>query len=290
MTKIGFRGSHPFSSFLFFLLMFVASLSFSHPLLLFSSFFCAIIYDVKLHGKKALKSIGFFILPMLVLITASNFLFSHYGVTTLFEAESGNLFTLEALSYGFVFAIKTACIFLWLSSFNEVITSDKFIFLFGRFSPRIALVISMVLRFIPLFSFQSSEIETARKGLGIDSKSGNLTARIRNSAHSLSILITWILESAIDTSDSMTARGYGLKTRRNYNKFVFAKSDFMITGLVGISAALLIIFRKSFYASFNPIILITPFSIRGMLSFLIFTAVGLMPFIFDLWEEKLWSI
>lgn len=286
----GFKGLHPTTAFLFFVLAFAATLCFSHPLLLFASFTCAFAYSIKLLKKAAVKSFFCFHFPMIFLVAAINFAFSHYGVTTLLQMQNGNRFTLEAIVYGFVFGVKASCLILWLSVFNEIIDGDKFIFLFGKLSPRTALVISMVLRFIPLFKEKSKEIEDARKGLGIDSKSGKITNRIKNSSHALSILITLILENAIDTADSMTARGYGAGRRKPYNNYTFSKTDAVFIALSALSAVLLIVFRGSFYAVYNPVIEVTAPDFLGIITLLLFILLGFLPLIYDIWEEKLWSM
>ena len=47
--------------------------------------------------------------------------------------------------------------------------------------------------------------------MGRDVSEGSLFARIRHGLNMLSILVTWALENAIETSDSMRSRGYGLR-------------------------------------------------------------------------------
>ncbi len=37
----------------------------------------------------------------------------------------------------------------WFSCYNKVMTSDKFIYLFGRLIPALSLILSMALRFVP---------------------------------------------------------------------------------------------------------------------------------------------
>lgn len=288
--EIGFKGLHPFSSFLFFASVFSVTIFFSHPVLLSASFLCAVFYNIKLFGRKAVKNLFRFVLPLIILIAVINFVFSHYGVTTLFEMQNGNRFTLEALVYGLVFGIRTACVFLWLACFNEVISSDKFIFLFGRISPKTALVISMVLRFIPLFASRANEIEASRRGLGIDAKSGSFTARIKNSLHSISILVTWVLESAIDTASSMSARGYGLHGRKSYGGYIFTSRDAAIVFCDISSLILIVLCRKSFGAVYNPVFEIAAPNLTGSLAALFFVALCLLPPIYDIWEEKLWSM
>ncbi len=55
-----------------------------------------------------------------------------------------------------------ASVVLWFSSFNEVITSDKFCLPVWPDSPALSLVLSMALRFIPKFKAQlQSRIRSA---------------------------------------------------------------------------------------------------------------------------------
>ena len=42
-------------------------------------------------------------------------------------------------------------VILWFSVFNSVFDSEKLIYIFGRFLPRLALLLSMVLHFVPKF-------------------------------------------------------------------------------------------------------------------------------------------
>ncbi|MGN0468843.1 MAG: energy-coupling factor transporter transmembrane component T [Acutalibacteraceae bacterium] len=285
----GFKDVHPITSFIFFAVVFTVSLVCSHPIILFTSLFCALSYDIKLRGKKTIKYFFFFLLPMMILITGINGLFSHYGVTVLFVMKSGNNFTLEAVIYGLVFAVKAASVMLWLDCFNEIVTGEKFIYLFGRISPRAALILSMVLRFIPLLRTEGKEIETARKGIGVDAENGKLLKRLKNASGSLSILITRAIENAAFTSDSMAARGYGLHGRTSFNRFVFSKRDGVLTSL---SIVFVVIFSCSFKklsAVYNPAIDISkPDIFTGFLC-LIFAVFCLEGMIIDFREESLWK-
>ncbi|MGN1418583.1 MAG: energy-coupling factor transporter transmembrane component T [Acutalibacteraceae bacterium] len=285
----GFKDVHPIPSFIFFAVVFTVSLVCSHPVILLTSLLCALLYDIKLRGKKAAKYFFLFLLPMMILITGINGLFSHYGVTVLFVMKSGNNFTLEAVVYGLVFAVKAASVMLWLDCFNEILTGEKFIYLFGRISPRTALVLSMVLRFIPLLRDEGREIETARKGIGVDAQNGRLFKRLKNASGSLSILITRAMENAAFTSDSMAARGYGLHGRTSFNRFIFSKRDGVLTSL---SAAFIVVFAfayKKLSAVYNPAIDISKPDLFAGFVCLIFAVFCLEGMIIDFREESLWK-
>lgn len=287
---IGFKGMHPASTFIFFVFTFVFSMISSHPILLALSFLCGLVYDIKLHKEKAVSFFLHAILPLVILITLFNFLFSHYGVTILYETKGGNDFTLEPLVFGFVFAIKASSTLLWLDCFNEIVTGDKFIYLFGRFSPKFALVISMVLRFIPLIRTQSEEISRAEKGIGISSGSDGFVNKIRSAARRLSVLVSWTLEKGIDTSDSMSARGYGLSGRTSYDSYIFSKKDILLTVLSLVAFAGSLIINGKLNATYNPVIDITLPDTASIIAIMYFTVILFVPTFTDLTEERKWSI
>lgn len=133
-----------------------------------------------------------------------NPMFNHYGVTMLYYVKSsGNWITLEALVYGVVLGAVMFVVIQWFSCYNKVMTTDKFIYLFGRIIPALSLILSMALRFVPRFTAQLKVIRSGQKAMGRDVSEGSLFARIRHGLNMLSILVTWALENAIETSDSM---------------------------------------------------------------------------------------
>lgn len=288
--KTGVRGIHPVSAFLFFALVFAVTLITWNPVLCAVSLFCAFALDVRLRGKRAVKLFFAFIFPTVFLITLFNMFFAHYGVTVLFVLKSGNSVTLEAIVCGLVYGVRTACTVLWLFSFNEIMSEDKFVFLFGKLSPRLALVLSMALRFIPLFSESAREIEKARRGIGIDSKSGSVFDRFRNSLHVFSILVTRSLEHAVESANSMSARGYGLKGRTNCSFYPLRAFDFVLPAFSAFAALFVVVFSKSLASGYNPVIEIAPFSFKGAFACSLFLIMCIVPLIFDVTEEKRWSI
>lgn len=283
--NIGFKSVHPVGALAFFVFAFAFCLISSNPFSLGVCVVCGAIYDLTLQKRKTLSYIFKFLLPMTALVTVFNGLFSHYGVTVLFVMNNGNNFTLESLVYGFVIGVRLSGMLLWLDCFNEVLTSEKIIFLFGRLSPRLALVISMVLRFIPLIRTQSAEISRAQKGIGI-SEGKNFFSKVKSASRRLSILVSWTLEKGVDTSDSMRARGYGLRGRTVFNRYNFSVSDAVITGLSAVALAVSIVFHKKLSAVYNPIIDIPMPDVVSLSAFVLFTAVLLMPVIIDIKKKK----
>jgi energy-coupling factor transport system permease protein len=156
-----------------------------------------------------------------------NPLFNHAGVTFITYLWDGNPLTLESTIYGAVAATMLATIITWFSCFNTLITSDKLVYLFGRFIPALSLVLAMVLRFVPRFKAQAKLIINAQKCVGRDPAAGSLIQRARHGLRILSILTTWALETGIDTANSMKARGYGLPGRTAFALYRFQQRDYL---------------------------------------------------------------
>jgi energy-coupling factor transport system permease protein len=214
---------------------------FLHPILLGIGIISAFTYSVILKGKKAVKFNLLYMLPMLLLMAALNPAFNHQGVTILFYLKNGNPITLESILYGAAAACMFIAVILWFSCYNSVMTSDKFIYLFGRIIPSLSLILSMVLRFVPRYTAQIKVISNAQKCIGRDASHGNILRRAQNGIKILSIMTTWALENAIETADSMRSRGYGLPKRTSFSLFRFDNRDrtvfAVIVGLVAIVLA-----------------------------------------------------
>ncbi len=290
VMKTGFSGYNPISGLLFYVFAFTVSLTATHPVTLITTAVCALIYDIKLRGKKAVKPLMKLVLPMALISALINGFFNHSGETVLFSLPWKSPFTLEAVIYGLVFAVRAGSVLIWLGSFNEILTDDKIMFLFGKISPKTALILSMALRFMPLIMSQSEDIAKAEKGIGISLTSGSFIKRLKCASRRLSVLVSWSLERGIDTKNSMTARGYGLKGRTSYSRYRFGIRDAVFSVLIISGAVLMLISKETLTALFMPGIVIpfpSPFDIftSVYLAFIL-----LLPAIIDIREERKWSL
>lgn len=220
-----FKTYHPIVNFAYFAFVICFSMFFMHPVCLAISLCSAFTYSIMLHGKKALKTNLLYMLPTMLVTALVNPAFNHEGVTILTYLPSGNPLTLESILYGTSAAVMLVSVICLFSCFNAVMTSDKFIYLFGRVIPSLSLILSMTLRFVPRFYSHLRQVSSAQKLIGKDVSSGNIFRRAKNALSVLSVTVTWALENAIETSDSMKSRGYGGKGRTAFSNFVFTKRD-----------------------------------------------------------------
>lgn len=283
--RSAFAKSHPVLNFLFFASVVAFGMVFFHPVFLCVSFVAALLYSVRLRGRGTLKLFRF-LLPTLLVVVLIGAAFNHYGVTTLFVLSNGNRVTLEAIVHSFATGGMVLTVFLWFTCYDAVVTSDKFLHVFGRVFPTGALLISMTLRFIPLLTKRMRKIFEGQKGIG-NGKSGRLLSGL----HALSILVTWSLENAVDVSDSMKSRGYGLRGRTSYTRFLWTRRDVLLCVFVLLADALTVagIVVGQTRALYNPYIdlpKITPFS---YVLYVGYALLCFMPLTLDLAEDYKWN-
>ncbi|MER2107948.1 MAG: energy-coupling factor transporter transmembrane component T [Solibacillus sp.] len=218
-----FETYHPVVLFLFFAAVISMSMFFMHPVYLCLTLFLAVALNFLMKRGSFFKEWKLYV-PLFFIMAIINPLISHNGELVLFYLN-GNAVTVEAIVYGMAIAVMLIVVMLWFSCYNEVMTSDKFLYLFSKISPALALTISISMRLVPRFTHQLTQIASAQKTIGMDYRTGKLMHRITCIAPILSVLITWALDNAIDTADSMKARGYGIGKRSTFSVFIFERRD-----------------------------------------------------------------
>lgn len=291
MRNCAFSGFHPTVNLLYFIIVIGFTMFFMHPISLAISFVCAFSYAVYLNGKKAVRLALMFMLPLMILTAAINPLLNHQGSTILGYLPNGNPLTFESIVFGLAAAVMLATVILWFSCFNAVMSSDKLVYLFGRVIPALSLILSMALRMVPRFREQIKVISNAQKGIGRDTASGNMIAKIRHGIKILSIMVTWALENAIETADSMKARGFGLPGRTAFSIFRFDRRDayamiyLLACAAVVIAGAMIEVYRFRYFPTIRG-------EWHGVWTIAVFVAhfaLSAFPIIANLKEEFVWK-
>ena len=286
-----FKAYHPIVNFVYFVFVIGFSCFFMHPVCLCISLASGFTYSVMLKGKKAIKTNLIYMLPMLLMMALINPAFNHEGVTIIEYLPSGNPLTLESIIYGLCAATMIVSVICHFSCYNEIMTSDKFIYLFGKIIPAMSLVISMTLRFVPKFSAQLKVVTNAQRCMGRDVSNGSIIKRAKNGLNILSIMTTWSLENAIETADSMKSRGYGIPGRTAFSIFTFDKRDkkalvcILLLGIYTFVGNLMgeIDFR------FFPSMKTAEVSVFGISVFAAYFLLCICPIIIEIWEVKKWK-
>jgi energy-coupling factor transport system permease protein len=289
-ARDAFSGLHPGPCYLFFGFTVVFTVTFMHPVVLGLSFFGATAYAIYLGRAKAARFTLCFLLPVMLLAAVLNPAFNHRGATILLYLWTGNPVTAESLLYGVAGALMIGSIIQWFYCYNAVMTSDRFLWLFGRVMPALALVISMTLRLVPRYTTQVSHIAGARQGLGRGVEGGSVAARAREGLSILSVMATWALENAVDTADSMASRGFGTGRRTAYSNYRLTRRDVAVVAFVTLvgcacaalaaSGAVTVAFFPRFELGGNALTII-PLTIAWL-------ALCAFPLAFGLWEDAVW--
>jgi len=286
-----FISFHPLVNFLYFSLVISFSMALNHPLAQLLSFACAYLYAVQAEGRKAVLFSLKFCLPIVLITAFFNPAFSHEGVTILMYFPTGNPLTLESILYGLSAGAMLATVMLWFLNFNRVITSDKFIYLFGKIIPAMSLVLSMTLRFVPKFKAQMDTVIDAQKSIDRDISTGSLWQRTKTAITVLSIMVTWALENAIETADSMKSRGYGLKGRSAFSIYRFDDRDKTAIAYLGFSGFYLLagVMVSAFGFRYFPSIRYVSLNAVTLSFQLVYFGMCIMPVVLNAAEERKWK-
>ena len=225
MRKDAFSAYHPLVNFLYFSLVLLFTMFFMHPVSLLISLASALSYAARLNGKKTLRLSLRALLPLMLFTCLVGAAFQHEGASILCYLPGGNPLTLESIGYSAASSLMLCSVIVWFTCYSAVVSSDKFIYLFGRVIPALSLVLSMTLRFVPRFHRQFLTVSEAQRAMGRDVSRGSVRERIKNAAAILSIMVTWSLENAIETADSMKSRGYGLPGRSAFSIYRITPRD-----------------------------------------------------------------
>jgi len=286
-----FKEYHPIVNFIFFAFVIGFSMFFMHPVCLGISFICGFAYLIVLKGIGNAGKYLLFMLPVMAITALINPAFNHAGATVLAYLPTGNPLTLESIIYGLCASVMLMSVLDWFSCYNRVMTSDKFMYLFGNLIPALSLVISMTLRFVPKFSEQLKTVTKAQRCMGRDMTNGSITERAGHGLHILSVMVSWTLENAVEAADSMKSRGYGVAKRSAFSIYHFDEKDakaclyIAVLGVYTLVGSLLGCVDFVYF----PTIRAAKISFLGASTFVSYFALCAMPVIIEIWEVRKWK-
>lgn len=133
--------------------------------------------------------------------------------------------------YGISAAVRLGHGRLWFMGWNAVMTSDKFVYLFGQ-DPAVAVPVSCTWACASCRACCAARVRSRRQQKLARPAERGWLAGIRRAGRVVSIVVTWALENALDTADSMKSRGYGLPKRTAFSLFRFTLRDGICLGVL----------------------------------------------------------
>ncbi|WLR42716.1 energy-coupling factor transporter transmembrane component T [Bacillus carboniphilus] len=258
-----FQLFHPLLLAVYFIGVMILCLLFLHPYFLCTSFIILLSLQFFHRDRHSLKRL-LFILLMGMTIALINPLLSHRGTTILFYIRS-NPVTLEAVMYGMMMGLSLVSITLAFSSYNKLMSSHQFLYLFSRVLPKVALLVMMTFRFVPSFLRHLQQLMLIHHSVGKDDTTSKkkIQSKIKKGTSLLTALLIHSFEHALQTADSMHARGYGTTKRSTYVRYRMTKNDwswfFFLTfiGIICILGSIFNLGKLDIYPTLEPITLTT---------------------------------
>ena len=216
----------------------------------------------------------------------TNLLFAHNGERILFFMND-NPITFESGMYGIALASMIISIAFWSKSYREILSTDKIIYLFGKLLPRLALFISMLFTIIPMFKKQFVKVNQAQKALGFYT-SDSITDRVLGGLIVFKSTFISSLEHAFSKSDSMKARGYGLKGRTNFSIFKWQNRDITLGSSTLVLCIAFIGTFQSFYFYYYPVITKLEISFTTFFQYTVVCLLMFIPSVIEIKENLQW--
>ncbi len=225
MRDSAFHRCHPAVNFLYFAIAAGTAMLFPHPVHLAIGAACSLGWLFLLRGRRGVAAALRLALPLSLMVVVLSPLANARGRDVLFHVL-GRAITLQAVQTALLSAGMLFLVIVWFSLYAVIMTSDRFLHLFGRAAPSASLLIGMTLRLIPSMQDRLGAIRQARLGLrGVPEPGRRLRERVGEGMHTLTTLMTWSMEGAISTVDAMKARGYGTGRRTAFSPFRFGRAD-----------------------------------------------------------------
>lgn len=282
----GFEDFNPLAAALYFAAVCGITMFCMNPVLLTVSLIGALSLFFIRNGSTHTKA-HIFALLMFCAAALVNPIFSHNGVTVLFIMNN-NPVTAEAFIYGVCAAGMITASFYWFYSFTQIMTSDKLLYIFGLFSPKIALILSMAIRFAPMFSRQHKRVKDAQRALGLYSDD-NIIDSLKGNLRIFSVMVTWALENGIITADSMASRGYGCGRRSRFAAFSLKKRDTAFICVTVLLFLLTLIGMRGITFTCYPAVFLSPPGALGRVGYISYTVLVLLPTFIDIAEAVRWK-
>ena len=283
---MGFERCHPAVNLIYFAAVIAGTVMFQHPVFLMLSFLCACAYSIRRNRGRAVI-FDLCLLPCAIAFALYYSSYHHFGITVFQQNFVGNNMTLESLVYGLVVGIAIAGVCIWMSCVYSVFSTDKMVYLFGRVSPGLSLILAILLRMVPRIKKEARKIHTAQKGIGRGIGQGSLWQRVKNAVRIFSMLITWTMDSLMTASDAMRSRGSSLRGRTAFSIYRFDNRDrsFVIALFTCLTMTLMAMILGMTDMTYDPRIIWKPVTPLTVLFYAGYTVLCLMPLVLELWTE-----
>lgn len=231
-------------------------------------------YKIKQNGK------GFLWIAIFTIVI--NPLTYHRGSHILFYVWD-NPITLEAFLYGVDIAVMLLTLLSVFLVFNQLIDSERFLYLFGKKFPKMAFILNMCIRFMDVFRKRGKNILEVAKTRETQGEKTRFVAKIKRAGILLNALVRWCLEEGMLMSDVLKAKQYATVKRTAYHFYPWNKTDsvLFIGELALLTIALVLFYCGAGYYQFYPRFMSLSFSVQDTLAYIIMLLFSCMPMLLE---------
>lgn len=282
---------HPLSMLAFIVSVLAVVLVINDPVMLLVSLFISLIYIFAFGGRTVFLRYILMTCICAAGVMLINPLVSHRGITVLFYLPDGNPLTLESVIYGAAAAVLISSTVNWFYTVSICFNSERIVYLFGRLSPRLALLLSLTLGFVPKLQRRLADIRAARSVVKRDFTQGRPGERMKNAACIMSSLIGGALENSVDTADSMTSRGYASRRRTSFSPFRLYARDvvFILTQLSCLAGIMYFYFSGKLDFSYYPTFSAAELTLSCAAAYILYAFMCSLPLIVCMKESIKWK-
>lgn len=284
---------HPLSGVVLISLYLITVLIIKNPIYL-AIIFLSILFLANIDGcLRDIFAYVKFIIFVAILIIILNPIMSHNGVTILYQSTinipiyGAITITLEAILFGVQMGAIMVIITMIFGFGNLILHPDRTFGFFAKFFKKSALLMSMTIRFFPTLLNSYKNIIEVEKLRGNMINNKKFISRIKSQGNVVNILFMTSLEDAVDVSESMYSRGFGLGKRSTYFKEKVRGMDIIIILFVLLELIYLYFLIRNGFNTMNfyphcdnPFAIIT---FQGVL----FSVLFFVPFLIN-WGWKIW--
>jgi len=284
-----FPALHPAAMLCWFLPVIGLTVFAASPVLAAVSLAASLLTLVCLERGRIWRTLGWYLI-IFIALTAANPFFVRRGATPLLFIN-GNPVTLEALAAGAVLAGQLLAALTWFRCLGAILPAGGWLNMLGRKLPKTGLLLSMSLRSVPLFIRRFAAIREVQRALAPE------RGRLKTAAAVFSAAVTWSLEQAMMTGDTLRARGYGSKLQFSRTELAGRFSIYRraavdrvaaVWFLLAAAGTAVLLGAGGLAVEFYPSIALPAVSWRAAAGYLLFGLLVCWPVIFEIWGWLRW--
>ncbi|MGX6428731.1 energy-coupling factor transporter transmembrane component T [Levilactobacillus yonginensis] len=237
MQSIGTQSSqflgqrHPLALVLYFGELFTGLLLFNH-ILITGLFFLGLCGSCCWYfGSRTVWRLVRSVLSLMGLILLLNILLSHSGASW-WQFTLGTWHwsvSRVGVLYGATMALSLGGMIMAFVLFNGCVTASQLRALLNPVAPRLAMLLTLAIRFVNLFSQQFRRLLRLQRTRGMVVTAGPWRQRLTKTGSLLRVLLLGSISRAMETAILMEARGYGGRQRSQYRHYHWRLADTLFT-------------------------------------------------------------